>query len=38
MALVSVEGFEQLWVWFAEAPEVAGVVLGTTQERVIQTK
>ena len=37
MALDSVEGLEQLWAWFAEAPEVAGVVLGTTQERVRRT-
>jgi len=30
LALDSVEGSEQLWVWFAEGPEEAGF-LGTFQ-------
>ena len=34
LALDSVEGFEDPWVFFAEGPEEAGLVLGTSQERV----
>ena len=31
LALDSVEGSEQLWVWFAEGSEEVGLVLGTIQ-------
>jgi hypothetical protein len=31
LALDSAEGSEHLWVWFAEGPEEAGLVLGTFQ-------
>ena len=31
LALSSVEGSEQLWVWFAEWPQEVGLVLGTFQ-------
>jgi len=31
LALDSVERSEHLWVWFAEGPEEAGLVLGTSQ-------
>jgi hypothetical protein len=31
LALNSVGGTEHPWAWFAEAPEEAGLVLGTSQ-------